>query len=78
MVPYGLTESKGVILEEALEALPPRHCIDPHMSEQCLSVIDCVDYPARSPHFAYAPVKRNFKGLIFCGLPCWPVSLQLR
>lgn len=77
MMPYGRTESKGVILEEALEALPRRHRTDPRRSEQCLSVIDYADYPARSPHFVYAPVKRNFKRLICRGLPCWPVPLQL-
>lgn len=77
MVPYELTESKGVILEEALEGHHPQHRIDPRMSGQCLSVIDYVDYPARSLDFAYAPVKRNFKGLICRSLPCWPVPFQL-
>lgn len=76
-MPYELIESKGVILEEALEALHPQPRIDPRKSEQCLNVIDYVDYPARSLDFAYALVKRNFRGLIFRGLPCWPVPLQL-
>lgn len=54
MVPHGLTELKGGILEEALEAHHPQPYIDLRMNGLCSSVIECVDYLARYLHFVFS------------------------
>lgn len=53
MTPFGLTELKDVILEDALEAHRPQHYIDLHTSESYPSEFeDFVDYPDQCHRFA--------------------------